>query len=55
MLPLTSVGREGKIAKVVIPGETGTIDTIGNDWNLLRFFETSGFEPGRMLNLELKL
>jgi len=26
-----------------------------NDWDLLRFFEKSGFVPGRMLNLELQL
>lgn len=25
-----------------------------NEWGLLRFFESAGFSPGRMVNLELK-
>lgn len=26
-----------------------------NDWSLLRFFESFGFEPGKMINLEMQL
>ena len=26
-----------------------------NDWDLLRFFEKSGFVPAKMLNLELQI
>lgn len=26
-----------------------------NDWGLLKFFESAGFKPGRMINLEIKL
>ena len=26
-----------------------------NDWRLLRFFESSGFSPGNMVNLKMEL